>query len=1158
MGLKQTDLIDEAEGYLTAIALHVEAQVAIKHQDVLIGMESFFCELLNKVYGWSLENDNLKSTQQDSFDLSDKSARIAVQVTNTMTPDKINCTLQKFEGTHDSRFDRLIFVYPVTQAPTYRKSIVRVRGQFDFDSKRDRYDFQKILLKARSLSLDQLKQVVRFLRESTPAIPGILIQSTSSSDSGLRRTPRSVRRAICKTIFGRDDVVAELIATEGDRLVVGQPGVGKTSVLSTVVNKTGGYFLKNFDERALTSQLCGENPSLIAVEDAHLHLESLTTLQAIRQEHSLKFRIIADCWPTHQDKLVVLMELPVSSVIELKPISNRLIIAMAKEVGIGGPDRFFHHLVRQSMGYPGRAAMLLRCCREGDQDDIKEFFTGDSIARWTRKLVEQTPYAEAMDVLSCLALGRDRGIELSRIATYLELPLSKVQCIVTEFAIGGLVEENRLGLLVVFPEAIRPALIRDFFFGNVRRDLGPFASDWRLAGQVAMAAVDAYCVGAKIPISELFRMTRAADSREAWERLAAAEGKIADQVLDEKPELFDGLEHVFIRCTPERTICRLIETVPEVRDRLNRQPDRDVRTVEDWVKRGYPAKDAIPRRRIVLDAIADRLSAGVSADQAYRFLGCVFGPEYRSVDQSPEDLDTIIWRNCLLAPDDLQTMRGLWQEAHDLLQRYTPIDWSLVIVAIQQWLWPAIRDGVTEEQREQLRLAATETLEPLCEIFANIPAAISELRRLGEYHRIKLSRPVPVEYATLFPKESVRGRTRVTHLKFEEQCHQNAVKLGNRWALKPASDVLSRLRSFNEDAIRSGSAYPNYSDVVCRTISQKLERQAKWITEAIRLKVPCTLLQPFLQTACMQQESGFEEILDECLENDQYRLVAILNLLYVEQMPEGLVEKAILASGLYADRIYVAALCDEIASKHYSPLLSHSDGKLRAKVAEGLWGQRKTAPTDPEVRDKWCNAIVQDCRQEHCVAEIFSADKEVCEQWIQFWSQGTSRTERVDFDKETVAAACAELSSEARKVFLANLHRDSPIRDSLIRNLVSNDPDAFRQLLEQDSLADYSLSPLHRMPDETWVRLAQAAVSAGVSEDKIAKSSGIGCNTDFDTMEDRYRTEILAWDQIIEKHKGAINRIARRCRATRLKSLTEQEDQEKPGTVPESMPNLLE
>ena len=48
-------------------------------------------------------------------------------------------------------------------------------------------------------------------------------------------------------------------------------------------------------------------------------------------------------------------------------------------------------------------------------------------------------------------INRLCSIELSRIANYLDLPLSKVQRIVSEFAIGGLVEENRLGLLIVSP-----------------------------------------------------------------------------------------------------------------------------------------------------------------------------------------------------------------------------------------------------------------------------------------------------------------------------------------------------------------------------------------------------------------------------------------------------------------------------------------------------------------------------------------------------------------------------------------------------------------------------------------------------------------------------------------------------------------------------------
>ena len=163
MGLPQTDLINEAEGYLTKIAEHVRAQVAINHQDVLIGMESFFCELLNRVYGWSLKSDNLSGgAQQDSFDLSDQEARIAVQVTCTTTPAKIRKTLETFVGKHDRDFDRLIFVYPQLKAPASQAKFEKQKKVFDFETKRDRFDFQRITLKARSLPLDNLKRAIEF------------------------------------------------------------------------------------------------------------------------------------------------------------------------------------------------------------------------------------------------------------------------------------------------------------------------------------------------------------------------------------------------------------------------------------------------------------------------------------------------------------------------------------------------------------------------------------------------------------------------------------------------------------------------------------------------------------------------------------------------------------------------------------------------------------------------------------------------------------------------------------------------------------------------------------------------------------------------------------------------------------------------------------
>lgn len=86
-------------------------------------------------------------------------------------------------------------------------------------------------------------------------------------------------------------------------------------------------------------------------------------------------------------------------------------------------------------------------------------------------------------------------------------------------------------------------------------------------------------------------------------------------------------------------------------------------------------------------------------------------------------------------------------------------------------------------------------------------------------------------------------------------------------------------------------------------------------------------------------------------------------------------------------------------------------------------------------------------------------------------------------------------------------------------------------------MADSRLRPLKRAPDETWVKFAKTALTCLVSEGAIANASGLPWDTDFNTVEDRYRAEIEAWDQIIAVHAGAIGRVAARRKATRLSAL---------------------
>ena len=1051
MGIAYEDLIKEAEGCLTQISFHVDAQVRLNHQDALVGCEPFFCELLKRVYGWDLKNDNLDGgKQQDSFDLSDEDSRIAVQVTYTTTPAKIRKTLRTFVGKHDADFDRLIFAYPCNRASSSRASFDKDRGTFDFDAKRDRLDFGSILLKARSLSLDRLTELVRFVHKCVPRILETPIaHEGGGGKSALVKSSRSLRSSDGVVLYGRDELLRKL--TDGDRdcLLVGQPGVGKTALLSAVVASREGYFVRGGSESALIAELNLTRPELVAIEDAHLRPDLIEMLRFIRHQHALSFRIIADCWPAHRDSVRSWMQLTLASVTDVQPIANKLIIEMAKDAGIGGPQRFFHHLVRQAMGYPGCAAMLLRCCQEGDQNDIREFFTGESMANWTRQLVERESGKEAMDVLSCLALGRDHGIPLPSIAAYLGTSLASVERIVTDFAVGGIVEQTDWGCLIVCPAAIRPVLVRDFFFGAVRRDLKHFLSDWRFRSLAAISATDAYCVGARIDRQELLHLARTSESDEAWDRLAAAEDVLADMVLDERPELLDRFTHTFIDQTPQRTIELLIDRKPKLRTCIDRQPDSKDQTVESWVKSGYPGKQAIPRRRIVLNAIADCLSAGVPAEQAYRFLECVLSPEYRSTGQSPEDFDTFVITSGLLLPADLEQLREFWPEILDLLKRWPPSDWRTVVDAIRGWIWPHCGGKTDDEQREQLRLAADEVLSPMLALCKDSPATVTELLRFGDYFDMKLAARVPAEYAALFPSEPIRFRTSESHREFERRSYQGAVELGLRWAKSDPSNTLQRLKAYGEDAQRLEHYYPDYRDVVCKIIARETDSRDVWIGEIMRQQLPTVVIAPFLLRSAEQQDERFPDQIKLCLDGEEYRAAAITVLLAdIDDLPAHLVTEAIKASGPYSNMLYVAALRDEIAMENYLPLLNHADAGVRGHVAVGIWGKEKKLPTDPNLLERWRKCIAMDCPRDHAIAEIFEFDQAVCRLWIEHLSHAMSPLRSRHFDEFPVAVACAGFSIDERCEFLSRLSPESPYREQLVEHLVGESEIVFRSLLE--------------------------------------------------------------------------------------------------------------
>ena len=136
MAIQRQQNIDEIKDWLLRLDREFEANKPLKHLDANIEIELFFRSLLNLIFNWSLENANWSeksNKNQDTFDLCDKSKQIAVQVTSTMTAEKIKKTLSLFLEKHRDNYERLIFIYPSLNKTNSKKYYKTEARGFDFN-----------------------------------------------------------------------------------------------------------------------------------------------------------------------------------------------------------------------------------------------------------------------------------------------------------------------------------------------------------------------------------------------------------------------------------------------------------------------------------------------------------------------------------------------------------------------------------------------------------------------------------------------------------------------------------------------------------------------------------------------------------------------------------------------------------------------------------------------------------------------------------------------------------------------------------------------------------------------------------------------------------------------------------------------------------------
>lgn len=185
--------------------------------------ENFYCELLNILKGYQLQNMNLVKPNYPAIDLGDAGEGIGIQVTSSATRKKVQDTLDAmFRNGVEQEYPHLVML--ITNKWIESRKAFRMDGVCQFDPNGDIWDTDWLLAQIdRVTELEKLREIHDYLREHLHLVREPVPALNLPLQSGMA----------AKNFVGREKELRELAQRfEQDQIVVlsGLGGMGKTEL----------------------------------------------------------------------------------------------------------------------------------------------------------------------------------------------------------------------------------------------------------------------------------------------------------------------------------------------------------------------------------------------------------------------------------------------------------------------------------------------------------------------------------------------------------------------------------------------------------------------------------------------------------------------------------------------------------------------------------------------------------------------------------------------------------------------------------------------------------------------------------------------------------------------------------------------------------------
>lgn len=260
--LQQEHYIKEITDKLAWINSKVDLSSSLNLYDIAIHSETFFCDLLNIIFGYNLHNVNFSSKNYPAIDLADEKAALAVQVTCENKRQKIQDTLTKF-ATHNycKQYSRLIILIIGKNKPNFRDNFKISPNILSFSKETDILDIKDLLHSIAALPFKKIRKVHTFLQEQLSPNNGF----SGTNNTAIVQTVNAIQQqayALCVSKLNAIGVSTEIAlnlisqdmesnkynyildaASQGKQFLIGEFGSGKSHAIYVLIQSMAEQYL---------------------------------------------------------------------------------------------------------------------------------------------------------------------------------------------------------------------------------------------------------------------------------------------------------------------------------------------------------------------------------------------------------------------------------------------------------------------------------------------------------------------------------------------------------------------------------------------------------------------------------------------------------------------------------------------------------------------------------------------------------------------------------------------------------------------------------------------------------------------------------------------------------------------------------------------------